>query len=150
MNAEFYVQQLCILERQVSLSFREQTGSLSSNVTNSLYDFDHALYEASKYSQRDGDHLLQECLRHMGGQLCFHLGTAWLKIGKQSRNTTWKDCVPYAWALLVLAYSPPVTADVASQNAKDKNRRHLKLWKEDAAFRCFQAGTANCHITSTS
>lgn len=125
----------------MSLCIREQLGGHSSNVSNALYAFDQACFEAFKFSQREGDQLLQECLRHMGGQLCFHLGTAWLRIGKQSRATGWKECTPYAWALLALAYSPPGTADLTCQNVKDKNRRHMKLWKEDAAFRCTQAGS---------
>ncbi|XP_034238546.1 E3 SUMO-protein ligase RanBP2-like isoform X2 [Thrips palmi] len=140
LNGEFYVHLLSILERYVTLCFREQVGGHSSNVSNALFALDQACYEAFKFSEKDGNQLLLECLRHMGGQLCFHLGAAWLRIGKQSRSTGWKECTPYAWALLALAYSPPATTDVSSLNAKDKTRRHLKLWKEDAAFRCTQAG----------
>ncbi|KAJ1528544.1 hypothetical protein ONE63_006950 [Megalurothrips usitatus] len=145
LDAEFYVNNLCVLERHAALGAREQLKGCSA-----VYALDQACFEAAKYCQKGGEQLLQECVRHMGGQLCFHLGTALLREGKQCR-TGWKEWTPFAWALMSLAYTTPETVDFASHcstpNGREKHRKLTKLWKEDCAFRCSQAGHIVLNLT---
>lgn len=143
LDYEFHLNQLCVLEHYAALCSREQLATHSSSFSSALYGLDQALFEASRLSRRGEEHLLQDCIRHISGQLSFHLGTVLLRLGKQSRSGC-KEWMPMVWALMSLAYSTPEACDYVSQSSnssgKERHKKLLKLWREDCAFRCSQAG----------
>lgn len=143
IDGEFYIYLLCVLERHTALCSQEQSSEHFAPFSSALHALDQACYEASKYSKKGGEQRLIECLKHVSGQLCFHLGTALLRIAKQKR-TGWKEWTPFAWALMALAYTSPESDDFASNNpsqsGRERQKKLMKFWKEGCAFRCTQAG----------
>ncbi|KAK3932811.1 E3 SUMO-protein ligase RanBP2 [Frankliniella fusca] len=140
IDGEFYIYFLCVLERHASLCSQEQLAGHYAPFSSAIHALDQACHEASKYCKKGGEQRLLECLKHVSSQLCFHLGTALLRIAKQSRTREW---TPYVWALMTLAYTSPETVDFtsnSSQSGREKQRKLMKFWKEDCAFRCSQAG----------
>lgn len=101
------------------------------------------MFEASKYCHAGNEKILSECLKHMSGQLSFHLASAVLRISKQSR-TGWKEWTPFAWALMTIAYARGSLSDAGPLSSapvgKEQLRNRQKVWRVDSAYRCSQAG----------
>lgn len=114
---------------------------LTIECSSAVFALDQALYAASKLKVPEVEkEFMNEFLRHMGAQLCFHMATLALKRAKNEYGI-WPKAIASASPLLFLACQNTTFIEDAWYNSwLDRNKHQMDLWNKAVALRLSQAG----------
>ncbi|KAL0279441.1 UNVERIFIED_CONTAM: hypothetical protein PYX00_000995 [Menopon gallinae] len=148
LGFEFFIRKITFLERRADLSMQEFhiDSKLTVDCSSAVFALDQALHAASKLKVPESEkEFLNEFLRHMGAQLCFHMATLVLKRAKKEYGI-WSKVTASASPLLFLACQNTTFVEDAWYNSwLDRNKYQMNVWNKAMALRLSQAG----HILRT-
>ncbi|KAG4077318.1 hypothetical protein HA402_009719 [Bradysia odoriphaga] len=145
----FWLLSIMALERQCFLKLctaeimKQQQILNLTECANLLFEFDQTLSAASSIvltlcSERE---LAAQFLHHYRGQLCLHAATFLFKRDRMQQAQN-RDSTINALALLLVAYNCGIASNDEPwlRNSNESTRHLIRLWSQQGAFRCSQAG----------